>query len=174
MTSKRYTEQARSLLGDFVEVFQSENKSRARALLGALLKSAASPAVVSSTALKSLATAPDNAILEILRRLEDGLRLSLRFGSKSPPGIAQRHQLRVSTTIVVAPRQRPRIEVDGDIAGLALLRFVELMSIAGDYVLRCDCERIFVKRGASKYCSIRCQKRYYMRGFRSGARGRND
>jgi len=48
------------------------------------------------------------------------------------------------------------------------LRIVSLLRIVGaERIARCDCGRVFVRLGKRRTCSVRCQRRVYMRQYRN-------
>ena len=51
---------------------------------------------------------------------------------------------------------------------MVTLRIIILLRLVGaDRVVRCDCGRIFVRVGKRRTCSVKCQKRVYMRRWRN-------
>jgi hypothetical protein len=49
-----------------------------------------------------------------------------------------------------------------------ILRIVSLIRIVGaDRITKCDCGRVFVLVGKRRTCSVKCQKRVYMRRYRN-------
>jgi hypothetical protein len=56
--------------------------------------------------------------------------------------------------------------ITGDVGALLSLQLYALLGVAGDRVRWCECGRRFVRIRRGEYCSPRCQKRVYMRGYR--------
>jgi hypothetical protein len=66
-----------------------------------------------------------------------------------------------------------RIVVLGSSHDQLTLRVVQLVETTGiDRLRRCDCGRVFAKTGRREFCSVRCQKRIYMRKIRREERER--
>ena len=50
---------------------------------------------------------------------------------------------------------------------MVTLRIIVLLRLVGaDRVVTCDCGRVFVRVGKRRTCSVKCQKRVYMRRYR--------
>lgn len=61
------------------------------------------------------------------------------------------------------------VEVTGPIGHLIALQAIRLVGLVGaDRVRLCECDRFYVQVGKRRFCSERCQKRVYMRRFRTG------
>jgi hypothetical protein len=53
-----------------------------------------------------------------------------------------------------------------------ILRIVSLLWLVGpERVVKCDCGKIFLRIGKRRTCSVRCQKRVYMRKYRNPEEG---
>jgi len=56
--------------------------------------------------------------------------------------------------------------ITGTAEQVVIFKLVMLIRAVGrKRILECDCKRLFIKTGRREYCSERCQKRVYMRGF---------
>lgn len=56
------------------------------------------------------------------------------------------------------------LTLDGSAVDVLLFQVVNLLQVAGvGRLRRCECGRVFARRGRGEYCSARCQKRVYMR-----------
>jgi len=74
------------------------------------------------------------------------------------------------TNVTIEPaiyRKKLLVSVTGPLLDVIWFQVIRLLQIFGPERLRlCECGRVFFKKGKRLFCSERCQKRVYMRGYR--------
>ena len=79
---------------------------------------------------------------------------------------------RLELCAIPLPRNQVVIRVDGKARDVLGFQLVQLMHTAGvSRLLLCDCGRVYAKTGRRRFCSEKCQRRFYMRRFRAGKVG---
>lgn len=64
-----------------------------------------------------------------------------------------------------------RVEVSGELNKLLTVQVYNLLRVAGSRIKQCECGQLFVRVRRQITCSTKCQKRFYMRKYRSGEAG---
>jgi hypothetical protein len=171
MQRKRYTAgRAQALLADTVELIAEPSPSPAviRRAYAKVLQAQVSDVIVSDGTREAWQKASDDDVLQSHKRIRGLMQFTtvLRAGSATGalPAFA-------ASGVTVKPTGRG-LEVAGGPFQMIVLQVLTLWRVVGpDRFAVCDCGRPFVRVGKRKYCSGRCQKRFYMRRFRAGEGG---
>lgn len=159
--TKRYT--AESVLKELVTFAEGVVPSgeEARRLLTRVLRADTGFVVVS---------VPKVDALNVIQFRTD-LREFLRTGLTPNTGqLMPSADVQVSATVV---GRSVLVTIDGKPRDLVWFQVVRLMQLEGlDKIHACECGRVFLRTGRREFCTPRCQKRYYMRRFRSGNAGK--
>jgi hypothetical protein len=162
---KRYTDrQAAALLRRLVAV-EGLSVSRARRLFSDILAARLGDVAVQSAA-QTVAAAPDEEITGLRRGTYAFLHQALGAKGIWPPISLSGITLRMSGP------DRVEFQVSGDIRSMLTVQVYGLMRRMGHQLHRCTCGQLYVRVRRQRYCSARCQKRVYMRAFRSGQVGK--
>jgi hypothetical protein len=167
-SDKRYTRQrATALLRRLttvarLDVYRS-TVNRARPIFAELLSARLSDVVVQNPE-RLVSEFPDSAIPVTCRAVFHTLSIALNEDGKWP-------EISLNVKLTTSGPQSLRLEVTGTFIKMLALQLYSLLRIAGDRLRQCECGQLYVKVKGQKYCSTRCQKRFYMRQFRAGEVG---
>lgn len=162
MTNKRYTvNQSRALLARLAIVPELSD-AKARSVLEDLLRARFGIIEIADMD-RAVARAKDEEIRGFANGVHVYLLMAEQLRGHQWPDIAL-------GPITFTPMSgRVVFRVSGAIGTMLTLQLLELLQLAGDRLHGCQCGRLYVRTRRQRYCSIRCQKRYYMRNQRAEA-----
>ena len=172
MATKRYTRRmAERLLVQAVDLFTTRTDpsiAQMRRVYTALLHARIPDVNVPDETIAALRQAPDDTLRKWHKTvLEVVAAVQVLRGASHP---ARRRLPPVSFSNVTVRLNSEDLTIDVLAAPfqMLILRIVSLLRMVGpERVARCDCGQVFVRVGKRRTCSVRCQKRVYMRGYRN-------
>jgi hypothetical protein len=168
---KRYSAtDAEELLGEvvaFAEAGDEVSISRGRAVLSTLVAARLGDVIVGKEARAELSHWTDVQVRARQRTLAQFFRMFL---------IPIAFQVEMSKLRIGAVRGATddvALMIDGAARDVLTFQTASLLRAAGVQRLRrCECGRVFARVGKRKYCTDQCQKRFYMRRYRTGDAGK--
>jgi hypothetical protein len=171
--SKHYNpRQLETLVSRLIDLVEPRDEGRhrrragGRALVRELLEARFGDVAIGASEVNNLDTLSDEEVTRQLQRMR-GLLLTMA-GVQVPMWIWASQSL----TLLAFPKGEFSIEIQGPLNELISVQLVRVVRAVGRHRLCvCDCRRLFLRVGKRKSCSIRCQKRVYMRRYRGGEAG---
>lgn len=158
-SDKRYTDkQARKLLSRLLTIRELPT-ARARRVINELLVARLSDVVVNDP--EGLVESVEDDALPLFY----GPLFATLSGALDTPDVWPTIELKVKLKMI-GP-QSLQLDVSGSFVQMVTLQTYALLRLAGDRLRQCECGKLYVKVRGQKFCSGRCQKRYYMRRFRN-------
>jgi hypothetical protein len=172
MTRKRYTRRmAEGLLVQAVDLLATRTDpsiAQIRQVYTALLQARIPDVNVPDKTVAVLRQAPDDTLRKWHKTVLGGVGAVLMLRGASHPARKRLPPVSFSGVTVQLNSEDLTIEVLAAPFQMLILRIVSLLRMVGpERVARCDCGQVFVRVGKRRTCSVRCQKRVYMRRFRN-------
>lgn len=172
MTRKRYTRRtAEGLLEKAVDLLAAPPEpsiAQIRRVYIALLQARIPDINVPEETVVAVRQAPGGTLREWHRTVLTVVNWVQVLRGASHPARKRLPPVSVSDVTVRLNSEDLTIEVVAAPFQAVILRIVSLLCLVGpERVVKCDCGKVFLRVGKRRACSVKCQKRVYMRRYRN-------